>query len=161
MICAFTGHRPYKLPWRTDETDPRCVAVKEMIARRLREAYALGCREFLCGMAQGCDLYFAEAVLELREQYPEIRLTAMLPCPNQADPWPVADRERYEQLCGRCDRQVCVSEIYSRDCMQLRNRVMVEQAQVLISVYDGSASGTGSTVRYARQLGLQLLPVWV
>lgn len=161
MICAFTGHRPHKLPWQTDETDPRCLAVKEMIARRLREAYDLGCREFLCGMAQGCDLYFAEAVLALREQKPEITLTAMIPWPGQAKSWPAADRERYEQLCGLCDRQICLAETYSRDCMQLRNRAMVERAQVLISVYDGTASGTGSTVRCARKLGLQILPVWV
>ena len=63
--------------------------------------------------------------------------------------------------CGLCDRQILVADTYSRDCMQLRNRTMVEQAQVLISVYDGTASGTGNTVRYARQLGLQILPVWV
>ena len=29
--CCFTGHRPGKLPWRDDETDPRCVALKESI----------------------------------------------------------------------------------------------------------------------------------
>ena len=22
--CCFTGHREYKLPWGSDETDPRC-----------------------------------------------------------------------------------------------------------------------------------------
>ena len=161
MICGFTGHRPHKLPWATDETDPRCLAVKEMIARRLQEAYDLGCREFLCGMAQGCDLYFAEAVLQLRAQDPEIRLVAMIPWPGQAKSWPVADRERSERLCGLCDRRVFVAETYSRDCMQLRNRAMVERAQVLISVYDGTSSGTGNTVRYARKLGLRILPVWV
>ena len=26
--CAFTGHRPQKFPWRYDETDRRCVALK-------------------------------------------------------------------------------------------------------------------------------------
>ena len=31
-------------------------------------AYQEGYRHFLCGMAQGCDLYFCEAVLALREQ---------------------------------------------------------------------------------------------
>ena len=29
--CCFTGHRPDKLPWRNDESDPRCVRLKEEI----------------------------------------------------------------------------------------------------------------------------------
>ncbi len=161
MICAFTGHRPHKLPWHTDEADPRCLAVKEMIARRLREAYDLGCREFLCGMALGCDLFFAEAVLQLREQDPDLRLIALLPCPNQADRWPEQERQRYQLLCSRCDEVETLELRYSEGCMLRRNRVLVERAQVLISVYDGSTGGTGNTVSCARQLGLQILPVWV
>ena len=27
--CCFTGHRPEKLPWRYDEGDSRCLALKE------------------------------------------------------------------------------------------------------------------------------------
>ena len=26
--CAFTGHRPKKLPWGYDETDGRCIALR-------------------------------------------------------------------------------------------------------------------------------------
>lgn len=26
--CAFTGHRPHKFPWKGDEADLRCVALK-------------------------------------------------------------------------------------------------------------------------------------
>ena len=28
QTCCFTGHRPEKLPWRYDESDPRCVELK-------------------------------------------------------------------------------------------------------------------------------------
>jgi len=161
MVCAFTGHRPQKLPWGNDERDPRCLAVKTMIGRRLQEAYGLGCRTFLCGMAQGCDLYFAEAVLELRRRQPDVRLIAMLPCPEQADGWGEEDRRRYLSLCEQCDSREMLEPVYSPDCMQKRNRAMVERARFLISVYAGSPSGTGSTVRYAEKLGLTMLPVWV
>lgn len=161
MVCAFTGHRPHKLPWGHDERDPRCAAVKEMIARRVLEACELGCRTFLCGMAQGCDLYFAEIVLDLRDRHPEIRLEAILPCPEQANAWPEAERLRYAALCSRCDGREVLQPHYSEGCMLRRNQIMVERAQVLIFVYDGSGGGTGNTVRYAGKLGLQILPVWV
>ena len=36
VSCCFTGHRPAKLPWRTDESDERCLRLKA----RLREVIA-------------------------------------------------------------------------------------------------------------------------
>lgn len=161
MVCAFTGHRPHKLPWGREEADPRCLAVKAVLEARLEEACRLGCRTFLCGMAQGCDTYFAEAVLALRQRQPDLELVAMIPCPDQAKSWPAEDRQRYERLCSLCDRQEILEPVYSKGCELRRNRAMVERAQVLISVYDGGTGGTGNTVRLAEKLGLRILPVWV
>ena len=79
-ICCFTGHRPDKLPWGTDEKDPRCLRVKADIAAALEAAYADGYRHFISGMARGGDLYFAEAVLALREKYPDVLLECARPC---------------------------------------------------------------------------------
>ena len=36
--CCFTGHRPGKLPWRYDEEDPRCLALKRRIADAVEAA---------------------------------------------------------------------------------------------------------------------------
>ena len=33
--CAFTGHRPRKLPWGYNEADARCVALKETLATEI------------------------------------------------------------------------------------------------------------------------------
>ena len=88
--CCFTGHRPAKLPWGYDESDPRCVELKGRIADAVLLAYQEGYRHFLCGMALGCDLYFCEAVLALREKYPEVTVEAAIPCPTQADAWPAS-----------------------------------------------------------------------
>ena len=30
--CCFTGHRPEKLPWGSDESDPRCTALKKKLS---------------------------------------------------------------------------------------------------------------------------------
>jgi len=39
---------------------------------------------------------------------------------------------------------------YSSDCMDKRNRYMVDHADFIIAVWDGRPSGTGKTVTYAR-----------
>ena len=96
--CCFTGHRPAKLPWGYREEDPRCITLKARIFDAVTLAWQEGYRHFICGMAQGCDLYFCEAVLALREQHPEITVEAAIPCPTQADSWPETERQRYHRL---------------------------------------------------------------
>ena len=66
--CCFTGHRPEKLPWGTDEHDPRCLICKEKIGQAVEEVCKQGVFHFITGMARGTDLYFAEEVLKLREE---------------------------------------------------------------------------------------------
>ena len=84
ITCCFTGHRPNKLLWGGNEADPRCLALKAELAARLEGIYESGFRHFLCGMAAGCDLYFAEAVLALRSHCPDVSLEAAIPCDTQA-----------------------------------------------------------------------------
>ena len=82
--CCFTGHRPDKLPWGEDETDPRCLALKQRLAAALEDIYRDGVRHFICGMARGADLYFAEAVLALRARLPGVTLECACPCETQS-----------------------------------------------------------------------------
>lgn len=82
------GHRPSKLPWGYREEDARCLALKARMMDAVEAAYAEGYRHFLCGMAQGCDLYFCQCALALRQQHPDVTVEAAIPCPTQADAWP-------------------------------------------------------------------------
>ena len=157
--CAFTGHRPAKLPWGYREEDPRCLALKRRIRDAVESAYEEGYCHFLCGMAQGCDLYFCEAVLALRERYPEVTVEAAIPCPTQADAWPEAERDRYRELVARCDMETMVSDAYSSTCMQRRDRYMVDHAMLLIAAFDGTAGGTRYTVEYALRRGIEIFDV--
>lgn len=155
--CCFTGHRPAKLPWRYDESDPRCAALKRRIADAVESAYEEGYRHFLCGMAMGCDLYFCECVLALREVCPEVTVEAALPCPTQADAWPEEARARYRRLVAACDFETMVSAQYSPSCMQRRDRYMVDHSSLLIAAFDGTAGGTRYTMEYAMRRGVTVV----
>ena len=155
--CCFTGHRPGKLPWRYNEFDPRCLKLKRRIADAVELAYEQGFRHFLCGMAMGCDLYFCEAVLALRERHPDVTVEAAIPCPTQADAWPPAQRERYDRLVAACDFETMVSGQYTSTCMLRRDRYLVDHASLLIAAFDGTSGGTRYTVEYALNQGLAIV----
>lgn len=161
MVCAFTGHRPEKLPWGSRETDLRCCALKIQLDRAVRAAWEAGVTVFACGLARGCDVYFAEAVLRLQEQGADLSLEAWVPCPEQPGRWPEADQVRYRALLARCGRVHVVEPAYAPGCMLRRNQAMLRAAHRLISVYDGTGGGTGAAVAYAKRLGLPVDAIWL
>ena len=155
ISCCFSGHRPGKLPWGDDEGDRRCLALKERLWNEMEAAYERGYRHFICGMARGADLYFAEAVLALRERRSGVTLEAARPCESQASRWPQEEQRRYQSILERCDYETLVQHQYDRWCMMRRNRYMVDRSARLLAVYDGvPKGGTAQTLAYALRKGL-------
>ena len=155
--CTFTGHRENKLPWHGDESDPRCLRLKEQIYDAAEAVYHSGVRHYICGMASGSDLYFCEAVLRLREEYPDITLEAAIPCEGQSARWSAELRRRYDRFAGQCDYQTVLQREYSPECMLRRNRYMVDASAYLIAAYNGRPGGTQSTLLYAMRQGLRII----
>ena len=157
--CCFTGHRPAKLPWGYNETDPQCLAMCEELRARLEEAYLSGYRHFLCGMALGCDMLFAEAVLSLRARHPDVFLEAVVPCADQPNRWTRPQRQRYNRILDSSNKVTILQVAYTPDCMLRRNRHMIGRSSLLIACYNGQPGGTRSTMQYAMRAGLTVLTV--
>lgn len=155
--CAFTGHRPKSFPWKYNEATPDCVLLKEVLAKQIKLLADRGVTDWLSGMAQGTDLWCAQIVLGLRKKNSALRLCCVLPCEDQEVKWPAPIQEQYRSILGQANDVIYVGRKYRRECMLKRNRWMVDHSSILSAVYNGSfRSGTGMTVRYARQLGREI-----
>lgn len=160
IACAFTGHRPKSFPWKNNEADLGCVLLKEVLAEQIKLLADRGVTDWLSGMAQGVDLWAAEIVLDLKEKNPALRLHCILPCEGQECKWPTSERERYHSILRQADGVIYVNREYHDGCMLERNRYLVEHSSVLLAVYNGTyRSGTGMTVRYAKQLGREVIVI--
>ena len=158
--CAFTGHRPQKLPWRTDEADPGCVALKAMLAAQIDMLIENGYTEFLSGMAPGVDLWAAQMILDLRENHPGLKLHCILPCAAQSAKWSAALQKQYCAILEQADSVIFVNRADRKNCMLERDRFLVSYASVVLAVYNGEKrGGTAATVRYARKLGRELIVI--
>ena len=157
--CCFTGPRPQHLPWGTNEEDPRCVRLKFELRCALEGLIHEGWRNFIGGMAIGCDMYFAEAVLELKREHPDVTLEAAIPCGGQPERWSREQRLRYNRLLDRCDAVTVLQINYSPDCMQRRNRYMVDRSSLLLACHNGRPGGTMNTLRYAMEQGVKIIQI--
>lgn len=155
--CCFTGHRPAKLPWGYNENDPMCIEFKRKLYSVVEAVCESGVTHFICGMALGCDMYCAEAVIALRKRRVGITLEAAVPYDGQDERWPAESRKRYRDILMECDAVHLVSDRYTPTCMMDRNRYMVDKSSILIACYDGKSGGTWNTIKYAMDRDLEII----
>lgn len=156
--CAFTGHRPEHFSFRYDETHDHCVLLKTAIGGQIKQLIQEGVTDFYTGMALGVDQWAAALVLELKREYPNIRLIAVRPCETQADRWPAHQRETYFEMHSKCDEVVLTASHFFRGCFLVRNDYLVDHAGILLAVYDGGKEGgTAYTVRKAKEKGRDII----
>ena len=156
--CAFTGHRQYKFPWRYNEADERCVALKAALREQIIALAEAGITDFYSGGADGTDCWAALIVLELKKTNPALKLHMILPHEGQADKWSDSAQGRYHSILRQADTVEHVSREYYDGCMLDRNHRLVEAAGMLLAVYNGERrGGTAATVRYARKLERRII----
>ena len=129
------------------------------MSKTLEALIRSGYDTFISGGALGFDLISAEAVVNLKSVYPNIRLIFALPCKGHDIKWKVDERIRLSVLLRYCDDVVFVSDLYSSDCMLKRNRYMVDNSSYCISYCTRDTGGTAYTVRYAKAAGIGLTEI--
>ena len=156
MKICVTGHRPNKL-YGYDLSDLRWQRLKEKFKQILKEN---NCDEAITGMALGVDTVFALAVLELKEEGYNIKLHCAIPCKNHSCKWMKESIDQYNDILSKADVVKLVSdEEYKPWLMQKRNEYMVDLADKIIAVWDGSKSGTANCVEYAKSKGKQIIQI--
>ena len=146
--CAFTGHRVIKV------TD----ALKERLRGELVNLIKDGTCVFINGGALGFDLFCASEIIKLKNEYP-IKLKMMLPCKDQSEKWTADQKMMYDEILYNADEIEYISDKYTPGCMQIRNRKMVDECDVLISYCTRSFGGTFFTVNYANKTGKKVINV--
>ncbi len=138
--CAFTGHRMLGEDFDAER-------LREEIKKKIDE----GTYVFLSGMAVGFDLLAAEFVLAFREEIPQVKLIACIPCKDQNKYYSEENKMRYYTALVTADEVVTLAEKYHLGCMRKRNEYMVENSDCLIAYCHKKEGGTASTVRYFKK----------
>ncbi|MBQ2896952.1 MAG: DUF1273 family protein [Clostridia bacterium] len=160
--CCFTGKRPQSLPFGFNESARECIDLKNKLFDQIEIAILAGYNTFISGMALGVDLWAAEAVLELKKSYPEVRLICAIPYKNQSYSWNRAQKKRYKSCIKLSDEQVILNKSYTKDCYFERNKYMVDNSSLVIAVCDNPPTGgTAHTLNYAKRSHKKIITIQV
>ena len=158
-IACATGHRPEKFRFKYNEADPECINLKRVLKNEILKLINHGYDYFISGMALGWDMWFAEAVLELKEEY-SLTLELAIPCVGQEKTWPEKSQERYQKIKEQADIVTVLSKSsYYPYLMIQRDEYMVDKSNMLVAGYNGSKGGTQHTFSYAIEKGVNIIHI--
>lgn len=148
--CCFTGHRPPSIGGY-NLNNPTANDVRERLRKAIDYALINGYTTFISGMALGVDTIAAEEILSLRNEFSYIKLIAAIPCSGQSRVWNRESASHYDAILASANViHNCTNQPYTPECMQIRNRWMVDNSSMVIAVWDGKPGGTANCINYAK-----------
>ena len=148
QTCCFTGHR--KIP--LDQLESVTQRLRDAVIASIKDGYLY----FGAGGALGFDTLAAQTVLDLKKDYPQIKLILVLPCKTQTRGWKQEDIEEYNRIMKAADKVVYTSQDYYNGCMHKRNRHLVDNSSLCICYLNSNTGGTAYTVDYAISVGCRV-----
>lgn len=167
MNICFTGNRPNKLGGY-DWNDPINVKIMLRLLSEIENIIEKNKDKklhFICGGALGIDQMSFHICNKLKEKYPgKIILELAIPFKDQPNAWfKQKDKDRYFSQLKSADIITYVDELekykfdkvlrgsYHAAKLQIRNKYMVDNADLVIAVWDTSSGGTKNCVNYAKK----------
>ena len=143
FTVAFFGHRyidnPFKIEEQLEEHIHRLLAEKEYV-------------DFLVGRDGEFDQFASSAVLRVRKRYRDDNSSLILVLP-----YPKADYlnnvEYYEEYYSEIEISHAASVAHPKAAIQIRNREMVDRADLILCAIDREKGGAWQTVQYAIRQG--------
>ena len=172
---AFTGHRPEKIGGYKEDNPLRIAvktAIKEALLRAVAKYTASHEIVVISGGALGVDTDAARAAHSMG-----LRFVVAAPCLNQDNPWPADSKATYRKMCGFADADlaqtlavngevveggvvyVTATEYTGPALMQTRNVWMVDHADAIVAVWNGSGGGTANCVTAAKEKGIPIVMI--
>lgn len=158
ITIAATGHRPDKLGGYSATEHGRIYKLAHDYL-----SVQLGCTthadekpaRLISGMAIGWDIACAEAAIDLG-----IPLICAIPFPQQPSRWPPVSVMLWAKIKAKATEVHTVSTEFTRNAFQLRNIWMVDRADLILALWNGTAGGTANCIKYAVKKQVPVYNLW-
>ena len=152
-VCCFSGTKPHSVIWKNRNIEAGVMRLKKLIKDRLIELIEHeNVRHFIAGLLIPDDMFPAEIVLELKEDYP-ITLEYVIPYADLTETWEKADQDRYVSLFLKSDRLKILSDYNTPECRDMFSEYLITEGDIFIAIYKVTSGEAVDTVFSAYKRG--------
>ncbi len=87
---------------------------------------------FVSGMELGFEQFAVEIALELKEDYPQLYIEAVLPYESLPAMWNETQRDKYYSIMQKIDKEILMQYHYTNDCIRRKNQYIINKSKFII-----------------------------
>lgn len=142
-ILAVTGYKPFELSIFSND-HPGVVYIKKALQKYLTQFAEEGLEWVIISGQLGVELWAAEVVFDLQEQFPELKLAVFTPFLEQEEKWKDDTKEYYEFILSQADHvdSITKKKYESPEQFRLKNQFFIQKSDALLVVYDEEKEGS-------------------
>lgn len=143
QIVTITGYKGIELGVFSKK-DPAIPFIKKALKKQILYYIELGVEWFLISGQLGVEIWAGQVILELKDEYPTIKLGVFPPFLEQECNWNDGNKEEYYGVVGYADY---VNNITNRKYegpwqFALKNEFLIKKCDELLILYDNNHQGS-------------------
>ncbi|PLS03565.1 DUF1273 domain-containing protein [Neobacillus cucumis] len=142
-ILAISGYKPFELGiFKKDH--PSVLYIKAAIKKAILPLIEEGLEWILISGQLGVELWGAEVIFDLQQEYPEIKLAVITPFLEQESKWNETNKEWYAEILIQADFVDSITKKpYEKPWQfRLKNQFFIEKSDGLLLLYDQEKEGS-------------------
>lgn len=159
-VAFITGYSAEKIFCNNEDKNLLHVAYTELY-RLLLELYKQGYTHYYSGMSEGVDMLAANAVLDFKDEHPDVRLVAVVPFKWQQERYSTTGKNDYKYICSEADEVVTLAEEFAGNNFYLRrNDYLVENCSTMVCYHDGQCDVMAQAYNRAEKAGIPIINIY-
>mgnify|MGYP001090610843 CR=1 FL=1 len=145
---VITGYKQYELGI-FDDKSPAIPIIKKALRRALIPLIEDGLEWVLLSGQLGVETWAAEVIMDLREDYPDLKYAIITPFLDQEKGWKAEKVEKYEEILLMADFHATVSKRPYEGPWQFtaKNQFLIRNSDGLLLLYDEEKEGTPKYIK--------------
>ncbi|WP_085523606.1 SLOG family protein [Tuberibacillus sp. Marseille-P3662] len=143
QVYVITGYKPKELGIFSNQHQGIEV-IKHAIKMQLIQLLDYNLEWVLTSGQSGVELWACDVVLDLKQDYPELKLSILTPFLEQESMWPDVVKEQYTRILSTADHVDSITKRPYEHPSQLRlkNDFLIRKSDGLLIIYDEETPGS-------------------
>lgn len=134
--AAITGYEISKILETSLELN-LLTNLMNRLTRVIKELYDSGYSTFISDLNEGFEMMAAESVVKLKNEYPDIKLIAVIQYPGYENQFSSPDKYRYKRIIEDADKSIIISKVKTKDTQQQSSKFILSNSSLIMCYSNG------------------------